>query len=141
MGLADEWKTSYRLVNVTGAKPVNLSYHLEMDEGYELYQELFDAAITTLNSLSPLTISESIDSEEADWIIWLAPDDPPNRRNVICIKEGSINKWNEITHGVIQISSDWVKEDAIRLNLPEKLLVAFSDGLIDVGELDGSGIL
>lgn len=136
VGVADEWQTSYRVSNMSGGDPLNFSYFMKMEEGYELYRELFEAAITTLNSLSPLTISETADAEEADWIIWLTPNDPPNRKNVICIKDGSINKWDEISNGVVQISSDWSKEEAIKLNLPERLLGVLSDGLTDVTSFD-----
>lgn len=131
----DEWKTSHSLQKADQGEPLELSYYVEVGEAYGVYDEVFGAAISTLNSLSPLTINQTKDLQNADWIIWLSSRTPPKGKNTITINNQSIIKWNEITTSVIQISSDWDREEAIQLNLPEKLLVAFSGGVIDTKNL------
>ena len=121
----DEWTTSHKLTQGEGGPPLLFTYYLEAGTGFDGYEEIFEAAITTLNTLSPLTIQETDNLAQSDWVIWLSNDQSPIRKGIIYIDSLAVDKWNEIIPGIIHISADWSQEEAIRINLPQKLIDVF----------------
>lgn len=125
----DEWQTTHALQSISNAEPIRIIYYLETSEEYGAYENLFKTALNTLNELSALTLEQTSDLEEADWVFWLSSERTPIRSQILMIDSLSVNKWREVGSSRIQISNDWEIQDALALNLPRKLLQLMSPSL------------
>ncbi|MEQ9404289.1 MAG: BatA domain-containing protein [Cyclobacteriaceae bacterium] len=132
----DEWTTSHELAGAQDEPAIRILYYLEATSEYDQYQEMFEAALRTLQSLSPLELLKVENAIDADWILWLSPESAPRDHHIIAIDKMMVTKWNEYVPGVVSISNSWSKEDAINLNLPEKFLNLFSNDLAEDSQWD-----
>ncbi len=122
----DEWKTVHTLEKTSGAEPIVISYYLQYSPEFELYRKMFETALNTLNELSALTINQSSNIADADWIFWLSKESIPTQANIVSIDSMSVKKWKKVGAKRIHISNDWSMQDAVDQNLPKKLLTLLS---------------
>lgn len=136
----DEWKTTHALEKTDQAEPLEVSYFIRVDEPYQVQGEIFTAAISAINSHSPISVTKVENEVDADWTIWLSDQTTPIKEKIVFVNTQAIMDWSKVTSNVFQISSDLSKELAIKLNLPEKLLGAFSNEWMDTESLDRRSI-
>lgn len=125
-----DWSVSNDIEQTSDGNPIIISYHMKVDQSYRNYERIFKSALNTLNELSVFTIQKVNSVEKAEWLIWLSDAEPIKHLNSITIDTSSLKKWNVINPYQVSISSDWQMEDALKMNLPRKLVHLFGGKLI-----------
>lgn len=119
--IASEESTNHEWQPVDTAKPLEISYAIKASDQFNHYASFTQAAISTLNELSPMQLVET-SSEKADWLFWYSEEVAPNRTQMITIDEYQIQPWLTLTKDRVSMSADWDAEKAIIQQFPKKLL-------------------
>lgn len=133
--LYDEWFTTIEIEGRGNGKPISVSYSLKSDEKYQEQREIFLAALDAVQKVSFLTLNET-SQEEADWVIWLSDNPKPANQKLIYLNGNTMRDWNQISGSSIAVSANLKKEEAIKIELPRKLVHVFSQDLVDQQTLD-----
>ncbi|MEQ9466313.1 MAG: BatA domain-containing protein [Ekhidna sp.] len=131
----DEWFITMEIERGGNGKPISVSYSLKSDEKHQEQREIFLAALDAVQKVSFLTLDET-SQEEADWVIWLSDDPRPVGKKLIYLDGNTIVAWNQISGSSIAVSANLKKEEAIKIELPRKLVDVFSQDLLDQQLLD-----
>lgn len=116
--------TRHTLEPIDAAEPLKITYSIYSDDEFTIYEEVFEAAISSLNALSPLTIERVAD--DGDWRLWFSGKEAPVTSKLIRVSKDEIQSWREVTETHISLSPNWTKETAIAEQLPHRLLTVFA---------------
>ena len=131
----DEWVTAMEIESGGNGKPIFVNYHLKSDEKYQEQKEIFLAALNAVQQVSFLTLNE-VSEDEADWVIWLSDDPKPANQKLIHLDANTMVDWNQTSGSSIAVSANLKKEEAIKMELPRKLVDVFSQDFLDQESLD-----
>lgn len=130
----DEWATSMEYTEGENGNPIEVSYHLKVDEAYKNLETIFDAAIASIQSVSKITLKKKEELSQAEWVIWLS--DAPTPKGVSLISIDEVLNWTSAGNNTHLIPKDLTMEEAIQMELPRKMLEAFMDNFFEVRSND-----
>ncbi|WP_370087717.1 BatA domain-containing protein [Ekhidna sp.] len=131
----DEWGTIFEWANAENGEPLEIKYHLRIDESFKNLGGVFKAALSSIQRVSYVTLKEVNEIEEADWVIWLS-DQPYSYERRVVLADEDVLSWQPISKDYILVSTTLTKTEAIQIELPRKLLDALVGDLIDVHSND-----
>ena len=127
-------QTTHTWEPIEKAEPIFISYAMEVSDEFIHYETITQAALGTLNELSPISFNE-VPFEEAEWIFWFSKDPAPRAENIIVIDQIQVTPWLELMPNRVSLSSDWTREIAVQEQFAERLLTLIG-GNVDIETSD-----
>lgn len=119
----DEWKTTVDFDEAESGEAIEIAYYLKVDEAHKMLGNILDAALTSIQQVSKVSLKEVSEAQQADWILWLS--DSPHPEGVSLIRPDEVLNWTSVGNNTYLIPADLSMEDAIKMELPRRLLNAF----------------
>jgi len=125
--IKDEWLTQFAMEEVSSAEKLTVRYRMRADQAYAEHKGIFQSALDVLQELSPISLEEVQDEEDADWIIWFSDEEIQTIKPIIKIDLMSLSAWNRLSPEYIEIGASLSEEEALAINLPLRLLRTFME--------------
>jgi hypothetical protein len=119
----DEWKTTVDFDEAESGEAIEITYHLKVDEAHKKLGNILNAALTSILQVSKVSLKEVSEAQQADWILWLS--DSPHPEGVSLIQAAEVLNWTSTGYNTYLIPADLSMEDAIKMELPRRLLNTF----------------
>lgn len=120
----DEWSTTHEIASSNDGEILEVTYFVATDSPYEKLEQIFLAAIRSIQEVSLITVSRTENADEADWLIWLSDNPVPSDRKVIAT-DSKVFGIEHIGRNLVKVSNNLSSDDAVKMELPRVFLNVF----------------